>query len=110
MHAMSKQSAARITKHTIEELDEAAKKVPSMAYDIKSYSTLGALEELVSGIDAESPKAEDIEAIKEKLTKAIEVTRISGIRDLSNRFTSENALIGRTAGIKVRSRLKEEWN
>jgi malonate decarboxylase beta subunit len=110
VHAMSKQSAARITKRTIEELDEAAKKVPSMAYDIKSYSTLGALEELVSGIDAEAPKAEDIENIKEKLTKAIEVTRTSGVKDLSNRLTSEKALTGRAAGIKVRSRLKEEWN
>lgn len=110
VHAMSKQSAARITKRTIEELDEAAKKVPSMAYDIQSYSTLGTLEELVSGIDAEAPKAEDIENIKEKLSKAIEVTRTSAIRDLSNRLTSEKALIGRAAGIKVRSRLKEEWN
>ena len=110
VHAMSKQSAARITKRTIEELDEAAKKVPSMAYDINSYSTLGTLEELVSGINAEAPKTEDIETIKEKLTKAIEVTRTSGIRDLSNRLASEKALIGRAAGIKVRSRLKEEWN
>lgn len=110
VHAMSKQSAARITKRTVEELDEAAKKVPSMAYDIQSYSTLGTLEELVSGIDAVAPKAEDIENIKEKLTKAIEVTRTSGIRDLSNRLTSEKALTGRAAGIKVRSRFKEEWD
>lgn len=110
VHAMSKQSAARITKRSIEELDEAAKKVPSMAYDIQSYSTLGTLEELVSGIDGAAPKAEDIENIKEKLSKAIEVTRTSGIRDLSNRLTSEKALTGRAAGIKVRSRLKEEWN
>ncbi|MDS0525830.1 biotin-independent malonate decarboxylase subunit beta [Clostridium sp. SHJSY1] len=110
VHAMSKQSAARITKRTVEELDEAAKKVPSMAYDIKSYSTLGALEELVSGIDAEAPKVEDIETIKEKLTKAIEVTRASGVKDLSNRLTSEKAITGRAAGIKVRNRLKEEWN
>ncbi|AKN29650.1 malonate decarboxylase subunit beta [Clostridium carboxidivorans P7] len=110
VHAMSKQSAARITKRTVEELDEAAKKVPSMAYDIGSYSTLGTLEELVSGINAAEPKAEDVENIKEKLSKAIEVTRTSGIRDLSNRLTSEKALVGRAAGIKVRNRLKEEWD
>ncbi|KZL90255.1 biotin-independent malonate decarboxylase subunit beta [Clostridium magnum] len=110
VHAMSKQSAARITKRTIEELDEAAKKVPSIAYDIQSYSTLGTLEELVSGIDVAEPNAEHIKIIKEKLCKAIEVTRTSGIRDLSNRLTSEKALIGRAAGINVRSRLKEEWD
>lgn len=110
VHAMSKQSAARITKRTVEELDEAAKKVPSMAYDIGSYSTLGTLEELVSGINATEPKAEEVENIKGKLSKAIEVTRTSGIRDLSNRLTSEKALVGRAAGIKVRNRLKEEWD
>lgn len=110
VHAMSKQSAARITKRTIEELDEAAKKVPSMAYDIGSYSTLGSLEELVSGINADKPKAEDVENIKEKLSKAIKITRSSGITNLSNRLTSEKALVGRAAGIKVRSRLKEEWD
>lgn len=110
VHAMSKQSAARITKRTVEELDEAAKKVPSMAYDIGSYSTLGTLEELVSGINATEPKAEDVEKIKGKLSKAIQVTRISGIRDLSNRLTSEKARVGRAAGIKVRNRLKEEWD
>ncbi|WP_394523337.1 biotin-independent malonate decarboxylase subunit beta [Lacrimispora sp. JR3] len=110
VHAMSKQSAARITKRTVEELDEAAKKVPSMAYDIQSYATLGTLEELVEGINPEAPKAEDIETIKGKLNKAIEVTRKSGIRDLRNRLTSKNALTGRAAGIKVRRKLKEEWN
>lgn len=110
VHAMSKQSAARITKRTIEELDEAAKKVPSMAYDIGSYSTLGSLEELVSGINAAKPKAEDVENIKEKLSKAIKVTRGSGITSLSNRLTSEKALVVRAAGIKVRNRLKEEWD
>ncbi|WPC40471.1 biotin-independent malonate decarboxylase subunit beta [Clostridium sp. JS66] len=110
VHAMSKQSAARITKRTIEELDEAAKKVPSMAYDIGSYSTLGSLEELVSGINADKPKTEDVENIKEKLSKAIKVTRTFGITNLSNRLTSEKALEGRAAGIKVRSRLKEEWD
>ena len=109
VHAMSKQSAARITKRTIEELEEAAKKVPAIAYDIKSYKSLGALEELVSGIHAEAPTEEEIDIIKEKIYKAIEITRKSGIRDLSNRLTSEEAIIGRAAGIKVRNRLKEEW-
>lgn len=110
VHAMSKQSAARVTKRTIEELDEAAKKVPGIAYDIKSYSTLGALEDLVGEINADSPESEDIKIIKDKLIKAIEVTRTSGIRDLSNRRTSQQASIGRAATIKVYNRLQEEWN
>ena len=110
VHAMSKQSAARVTKRSVEELEEAAKTVPSIAYDIRSYSTLGSLEELVSGINADAPEADDIQNIKDKLSKAIEITRTSAIRDLSNRFTSEKAIVGRAASIKVRNRLKEEWN
>lgn len=110
VHAMSKQSAARITKRTIEELDEAAKKVPSMAYDIKSYSTLGTLEELVSGIDGDAPEKKDIDLIEEKIKSAISVTRRSKITDLSNRLTSQHARTGRAAGIKVREALQEEWN
>lgn len=108
VHAMSKQSAARITKRSVEELEEAAKSVPSIAYDIKSYSTLGALHDLVSGIHADAPTVEDTEIIVEKLVKAISIARISA-RDLSNRLTSEQALIGRAASIKVRKKLAQQW-
>lgn len=109
VHAMSKQSAARITKRSVAELEEASKKVPSIAYDIRSYSTLGSLHELMSDINADEPKTDDIQRVKNSLVDTIEITRKSP-RDLSNRLTSENALIGRAASIKVRERLKEEWN
>lgn len=109
VHAMSKQSAARVTKRSVAELEEAAKKVPSIAYDIRSYSTLGTLHELLSGINADAPVGADIETVMNKLSDAIESARTSP-RDLSNRLTSDNARTGRTASIKVRKRLAETWN
>jgi len=109
VHAMSKQSAARVTKRSIAELEEAAKKVPSIAYDIRSYSTLGTLHELVSGIDADAPQGHDIQNIKVKLTDAIGIARTTP-RDLSNRLISDHALIGRAASIKVREQLAKQWN
>ncbi|AIQ17547.1 malonate decarboxylase subunit beta [Paenibacillus sp. FSL H7-0357] len=109
VHAMSKQSAARITKRSVDELESASKKVPSIAYDIRSYSTLGALHELMTGINADDPGKEDVEKVLTSLAAAIKAARESP-KDLSNRLTSHNAVTGRAASIKVRERLAEEWN
>ena len=109
VHAMSKQSAARITKRTVEELDEAAKKIPAIAYDVKSYSKLGALYKLVDGINAEKPNNEEINKIKEIISEAIIDTRKNqdGIDSI---LTSENAKTGREYAIEVYKRLEKEWN
>ena len=108
VHAMSKESSARITKRSVSELEEAAKSVPSIAYDIKSFSTLGALHDLVSGINADAPTVDDTKKITNKLVDAISIARISP-RDLRNRLTSEAALTGRAASIKVRTKLAQQW-
>ena len=108
VHVMSKEAQARAAKRSIADLKEMAKKVPSISYDINSYATLGALQELVSGIHADAPTIEDTQKIKSKLVDAIRVARISP-RDLSNRLTSDKALIGRAASIKVRKNLAQQW-
>lgn len=109
IHAMSKESAARVTKRSIHELEEAAKKVPSIAYDIRSYSTLGSLYNLVEGINADNPSMEDINKIKSILIEAIKAAK-ENTYDLSDRLKTKQAVIGRAFSIKVRERLKEEWN
>ncbi|MFC7395319.1 biotin-independent malonate decarboxylase subunit beta [Scopulibacillus cellulosilyticus] len=110
VHAMSKSSAARITKRSIEELDEATKKVPAMAYDIDSYATLGALNDLINGINADSPSSQDVETIKDKLMNAITDVRHDST-DLSIRLRTEAALEGgRKASIVVRKKLAEQWS
>ncbi|GIP31675.1 biotin-independent malonate decarboxylase subunit beta [Paenibacillus sp. J2TS4] len=109
VHAMSKQSAARITRRSIEELDEAAKTIQAMAYDIESYAKLGALHEIISGINADEPKEDDIKRVGDSLSSAIEIARKAPY-DLSSRLTSRTALTGRAASIKVREKLKVKWN
>ena len=41
IHAMGKESAARITLRTVDALEKLAATIPPMAYDISNYSTLG---------------------------------------------------------------------
>lgn len=108
IHAMSKESAARVTKRSIHELETAAKKVPSIAYDICSYSTLGSLYNLVEGINADNPSMDDINKIKTILTDAINAAKENPY-DLSDRLKSKKAAVSRAFSIKVRERLKEEW-
>lgn len=109
VHVMSKQSAARITQRTIEELEEATKKVPAMAYDIRSFQKLGALYALIPGINADNPEAYDREEVYGKLFEAIKDIKNSP-RDLSGRLTSSFAREGsRSASILVRKKVTEQW-
>ncbi|MFH3934808.1 biotin-independent malonate decarboxylase subunit gamma, partial [Acinetobacter nosocomialis] len=41
VHAMGKESAARVTLRSVDELEQLASSIPPMAYDIESYATLG---------------------------------------------------------------------
>lgn len=110
VHVMSKQSAARITMRTIEELEEATKKVPAMAYDIRSFEKLGALYSLLDGVNADEPANTDISRVFSKLTEAIKDIE-STQRDLSSRLTSVLATEGgRSASIIVREKLAEQWD
>ncbi len=109
VQVMSKQSAARITRRSIEQLNEAATKVPGAAYDIRSFAKLGALDQLIEGIEADQPQNKDIERIQQYLITAIAETR-QGPRDLSVRLTSATAATGRASSIKVRQLLAEQWD
>ena len=108
VHAMSKQSAARITRRTMEELEEATKKVPAMAYDIQSFATLGALHDLIDGVSADRPDRKDRERVAGKIREAIESAR-SASRHLDNRLKSAEAQEGRAASLLVRKKLAEQW-
>ncbi|WP_442031732.1 biotin-independent malonate decarboxylase subunit beta [Paenibacillus sp. 2KB_22] len=109
VHAMSKQSATRITRRSIDELEKATEKIPAMAYDIQSYATLGAVHELIEGIEADLPKHQDIQTIREKLIQAMEDIQNTST-DLTNRLQTIAALNGgRQASIKVRKELKRQW-
>ena len=109
VHAMHKQSAARITRRTVEELEELGKTVIPMSYDIRQFAKLGLLHELIPGIDADAPSAAQIALVKERVTAAIaDIREHPG--DLTSRLNNPEARAHRAASIEVRRRLAEQWN
>jgi biotin-independent malonate decarboxylase gamma subunit len=108
IHAMRKQSAARVTPRTVEELDELGKTVLPMAYDVRQYAKLGLLHELIAGIDAEAPSAAQVGRVKERVAAAIaDIRKDPG--DLTSRPDNPEARAHRAASIEVR-RLAEQWD
>jgi malonate decarboxylase gamma subunit len=109
IHAMRKQSAARVTRRTVEELDELGKTVLPMAYDVRQYARLGLLHELIAGIDADAPSAEQVGRVKERIAAAIaDIRKHPG--DLTSRLDNAEARVHRAASIEVRRRMAEQWD
>jgi len=105
VHAMGKESAARVTLRTVDELENLAANIPPMAYDIYSYNSLGLLSNLLNVSDADEPTDEDIEHIQQALKNAFEDITLSGVNDLKHRLDAEN----RSMSKRVRELLREQW-
>ncbi len=109
VHAMRKQSAARITRRTVAELDELGKTVIPMSYDVQQFAKLGLLHELITGIDADAPSTAQVAEVKERVAAAIaDIRKHPG--DLTSRLNNPEARVHRAASIEVRRRLAEQWN
>jgi malonate decarboxylase gamma subunit len=109
VHAMSKQSAARVTRRSVAELEQLGRQIVPMAYDIHSFARLGLLHKIIAGIDADTPSSNDIERVRGELVSAIADARL-GPPDLSSRLRSPEALQSRAASVEVRRRLAEQWD
>lgn len=109
IHAMRKQSAARVTRRTVAELEELGKTVLPMAYDVRQYAKLGLLHELIAGIDADTPSIEQVGRVSERIAAAIADIRVHP-GDLTSRLNNTEAQVHRAASIEVRRRLAEQWD
>jgi malonate decarboxylase gamma subunit len=109
VHAMSRQAAARVTRRTVEELEQLGERIVPMAYDIRSFAKLGLVQRLIGGVNAAAPAAADVERVRDELAAAVADAR-AGTRDLAVRLTSAAARTGRAASIAVRRRLAEQWD
>ncbi len=109
LNAMSQQSAARVTRRTVEELERLGERVTPMAYDVRSFAKLGLVHRLIGGIDAAHPTVLDVERVRDELIAAVVDAR-AGARDLATRLTAPAAVAGRAASIAVRRRLAEQWD
>ena len=109
VQAMRKESAARVTRRTVEQLDELGKTVIPMAYDIRQFAKLGLLHELITGVDANAPSAADIARVTQRVVAAIaDIRKQPG--DLTSRLNNADAQVHRAASIEVRRRLTKQWN
>jgi len=109
IHAMSKESAARVTRRTVEALEELGERITPMAYDVRSFARLGLLHRLIEGVNADAPGAADVERVRNELSAAVADARATA-PDLSSRLTSQAAAAVRAASLEVRRRLAEEWD
>lgn len=109
VHAMHKESAARVTRRSVEALDALGKTVIPMAYDIRQFAKLGLLHELISGIDADAPSAAQVAVVKTCLAAAVADVRARP-GDLTERLNNDEAKVNRAASIEVRRKLAEKWS
>jgi len=108
IHAMGKQAAARVTKRSVAELDELARKVLPLSYEIRAFARFGVLHELIEGVNADTPTETDIKKVKAALQRTIADAHV-GSRALENRLTSPEATQTRKASIEVRRLLTAQW-
>lgn len=103
IHAMGKDSAARITLRSVAELEKLASTIPPMAYDISNYKTLGLLSALLDISNPDAPTADDLAQVKSTLARAIREARNDPT--LKSRLGADN----RRSSALVRERMRDAW-
>jgi malonate decarboxylase beta subunit len=109
VHAMSKKSAAKITKRSTDDLASAADAVPAIAYDIHSFNCLGAVRELLKLKNHDHPDETDVKAMSEAIIRGIADSRAHK-NTLDNRLETENAKEWRKLTINIKKQMSENWN
>lgn len=106
VHAMGKESAARVTLRSVDELEQLASSIPPMAYDIESYATLGLLSELLSVENPEQPTNDDLSFAKLAVEQAFKEIHAEPFRGLEQRLYGQNRQMSK----QVRELLREQWS
>jgi biotin-independent malonate decarboxylase beta subunit/biotin-independent malonate decarboxylase gamma subunit len=109
IHAMHKAAAARITLRTVDELDELAKTIVPLSYNVEVWAQLGFCDGVLKVENADAPTPQDVETVGAAIADAVQRAR-SGPVDLSNRLDSDAAVTTRHASRAVRDLLARQWN
>jgi malonate decarboxylase gamma subunit len=105
VHAMGKESAARITLRSVEAMEKLASSIAPMAYDIASYASLGLLWKTLALQQPDQPIESDILQVEASLTAALADILQDERRDLRTRLGAPN----REASSRVRALLRSQW-
>ena len=103
VHAMGKESAARITLRSVEALEKLAADIPPMAYDVSNFATLGLLSDLLDVSNPDDPSDADLALIEITVQRAIADARKDPT--LKTRLGAEN----RRSSALVRERMRAVW-
>ena len=106
VHAMGKESAARITMRSVDALEALASKVPPMAYDIENFASLGLLWRSLKLQAPDAPTASDLAETRAVLKEALIDIAADPDRSLNSRLGAKN----RQATLKVRTLLRDQWH
>jgi malonate decarboxylase gamma subunit len=105
VHAMGKASAARVTLRSVEALEQLAAAVPPMAYDVRSFASLGILWKVLAPQNLALPGEQDVALVEGALEAALAEILEDPERDLSGRLNGPH----RQASRRVRALLQAEW-
>jgi malonate decarboxylase gamma subunit len=105
VHAMGKASAARVTLRSVEALEKLAASVPPMAYDLRSFASLGILDQILPLTNLALPDEQDIALVHGALEAALADIIDDPRRGLERRLRGEH----RGASRRVRELLTAQW-
>ncbi|MFP2237153.1 biotin-independent malonate decarboxylase subunit gamma [Pseudescherichia vulneris] len=103
VHAMGKESAARITLRSVDALEKLAATIPPMAYDVSNYATLGLLSDLLNISNPDAPTDADLAQVLIILQQSVREARQDP--SLKNRLGADN----RRSSTLVRERMRASW-
>jgi malonate decarboxylase gamma subunit len=103
VHAMGKESAARITLRSVDALEKLAATIPPMAYDVSNYATLGLLSDLLNISNPDAPTDADLAQVLIILQQSVREARQDP--SLKNRLGADN----RRSSALVRERMRASW-
>lgn len=105
VHAMGKAAAARVTQRSVADLEKLAQSIPPMAYDIRSFASLGLLWKLLAVKQPDAPGAADLDLVETALLEALADIEKDPSRDLAGRLEAAPRAMSK----RVRERLRALW-
>jgi malonate decarboxylase beta subunit len=109
VHVMSETSVARVTRRSPEEIASLADLVRATARDIRSFASLGAVDQLVKCGGSDSLDARCVESVRAKILEAIGEIRMFA-REPRMRLDSPTSQESRKMSRIVRKALEAEWD
>lgn len=109
IHVMSRASVARVTRRTVEEVQQLETKVPATGRDLHSFAALGGVDQIIACKSIDSPEASDVNRIQQHLLTAFDELRVTPGEPVT-RLDLLAAREARKVSRFVRDQLDGQWD